>query len=121
MDVALHGPGEGGLDGGDGDVPEQHGVLVPGGVVDVEQAAVCGDQVTQAETLVTVASPAHPVVVVDAGHCAVLLVGAKPPYDPVKDFMPITKVGVIPLVLAVSPSLKINSIKEFAPVQQISD
>ena len=37
---------------------------------------------------------------------------AKPPYDPVKDFMPIAKVGVIPLVLAVSPSLKISSIKE---------
>lgn len=33
-------------------------------------------------------------------------------YDPVKDFTPIVKVGVIPLVLAVAPSLKVNSVKE---------
>lgn len=37
---------------------------------------------------------------------------AKPPYDPVKDFVPVAKIAVIPLVLAVTPSLKINSIKE---------
>ena len=37
---------------------------------------------------------------------------AKPPYDPVKDFTPIVKVAAIPLVLAVTPSLKINSVKE---------
>ncbi len=37
---------------------------------------------------------------------------SKPQYDPVKDFVPIVKVGVIPLVLAVSPALNINSVKE---------
>ena len=37
---------------------------------------------------------------------------SKPSYDPVKDFTPIVKVGVIPLVLAVSPTLNINSVKE---------
>ena len=37
---------------------------------------------------------------------------SKPQYDPVKDFVPIAKFGVIPLVLAVSPSLKINTVKE---------
>ena len=37
---------------------------------------------------------------------------AKPPYDPVKDFTPIAKVAAIPLVLAVTPGLKINSVKE---------
>jgi tripartite-type tricarboxylate transporter receptor subunit TctC len=37
---------------------------------------------------------------------------AKPPYDPVKDFAPIVKVAAIPLVLAVTPGLKINSVKE---------
>jgi tripartite-type tricarboxylate transporter receptor subunit TctC len=35
-----------------------------------------------------------------------------PPYDPVKDFVPIAKVAVIPLVLVISPSIPINSIKE---------
>jgi tripartite-type tricarboxylate transporter receptor subunit TctC len=37
---------------------------------------------------------------------------ANPPYDPVKDFVPVAKVAVIPLVLAVSPALKINTVKE---------
>ena len=37
---------------------------------------------------------------------------ATPAYDPVKDFVPIAKVAVIPLVLAVTPGLKINSVKE---------
>ena len=35
-----------------------------------------------------------------------------PAYDPVKDFVPVAKVAVIPLVLAVSSALKINSMKE---------
>jgi len=35
-----------------------------------------------------------------------------PPYDPVKDFVPIAKVAVIPLVLAIAPSMPINSVKE---------
>jgi tripartite-type tricarboxylate transporter receptor subunit TctC len=37
---------------------------------------------------------------------------ANPPYDPVKDFVPVAKVAVIPLVLAVSPALKVNTVKE---------
>ncbi len=37
---------------------------------------------------------------------------AKPQFDPVKDFTPIVKVAAIPLVLAVTPALKINSVKE---------
>ncbi|MFM9993570.1 MAG: Bug family tripartite tricarboxylate transporter substrate binding protein [Burkholderiaceae bacterium] len=35
-----------------------------------------------------------------------------PPYDPVKDFVPVAKFGIIPLVLAVSPSLPVNNVKE---------
>ncbi len=53
----------------------------------------------------TILIAANPLVIVPSQS-------AKPPYDPVKDFMPIAKVGVIPLVLAVSPSLKINNIRE---------
>jgi tripartite-type tricarboxylate transporter receptor subunit TctC len=38
---------------------------------------------------------------------------AQPPYDPVNDFVPVAKVAVIPLVLAVSTSLEIKDIKGF--------
>ncbi|MGS0753562.1 Bug family tripartite tricarboxylate transporter substrate binding protein [Roseateles sp. GG27B] len=37
---------------------------------------------------------------------------SKPAYDPLRDFVPLAKVGVIPLVLTVSPALNINSTKE---------
>ncbi len=37
---------------------------------------------------------------------------SKPAYDPLRDFAPLAKVGVIPLVLTVSPALNINSTKE---------
>lgn len=37
---------------------------------------------------------------------------SKPPYDPVKDFVPIAKVAIIPLVLAISPTVPINNVKE---------
>ena len=35
-----------------------------------------------------------------------------PPYDPDKDLMPVAKVAVIPLVLAVTPGLNIKTVKE---------
>ncbi len=53
----------------------------------------------------TILIAANPTVIVPSQS-------SKPSYDPVKDFTPIAKVGVIPLVLAVSPALNINSVKE---------
>lgn len=53
----------------------------------------------------TILIAANPLVIVPSQS-------TNPPYDPVKDFVPIAKVGVIPLVLAVSPALKINSVKD---------
>jgi tripartite-type tricarboxylate transporter receptor subunit TctC len=35
------------------------------------------------------------------------------PYDPLKDFLPITMIGSDPIVFAVHPSVKVNTIKEF--------
>ncbi len=37
----------------------------------------------------------------------------KLPYDPLRDFQPITKVGNIPLICAVHPSLRVSTLKEF--------
>lgn len=48
---------------------------------------------------------ANPMVIVPSQQ-------ANPPYSPVADFVPVIKVGAIPLVLTVSPALKINSVKE---------
>ncbi|WP_418314721.1 Bug family tripartite tricarboxylate transporter substrate binding protein [Piscinibacter sakaiensis] len=53
----------------------------------------------------TILIAANPLVIVPSQKAA-------PPYDPVKDFVPVAKVAVIPLVLAVSPALNINSVKE---------
>lgn len=39
-------------------------------------------------------------------------VNPKIPYDPLRDFAPITLVGTVPLVLVVHPSLPANSVKE---------
>lgn len=36
----------------------------------------------------------------------------KLPYDPVKDFAPVTMIGSFPLVLTVNPSIGVNSVKE---------
>lgn len=48
---------------------------------------------------------ANPFVIVPAQRSA-------PPYDPVKDFVPVAKIGIIPLVLAIAPALPINTVKE---------
>ena len=53
----------------------------------------------------TILIAANPMVIVPSQS-------SRPQYDPVKDFSPVAKVGVIPLVLAISPALNINSVKE---------
>ena len=53
----------------------------------------------------TILIAANPMVIVPSQS-------SRPSYDPVRDFTPIAKVGVIPLVLAVSPALNIGSVSE---------
>jgi tripartite-type tricarboxylate transporter receptor subunit TctC len=48
---------------------------------------------------------ANPFVIVPSQHI-------KPPYDPLKDFVPVAKVAIIPLVLAIAPAVPINNVKE---------
>ncbi len=54
----------------------------------------------------TILMAANPTVIVPSQS-------AEPPYDPVKDFSPVAKVAIIPLVLAASPALNIKSVKDF--------
>ncbi len=51
----------------------------------------------------TILIAANPTVIVPAGQSA-------PQYNPTKDFVPVAKVGIIPLVLATSPSLGFKSL-----------
>ncbi len=53
----------------------------------------------------TILIAANPLVIVPSQS-------ATPAYDPVKDFVPVAKIATIPLVLAVTPSLNINSVKD---------
>lgn len=65
-------------------------------------------------TLVVAKAPADGYTIMIAANTLVILPSqsSKPPFDPVRDFSPIVKVAAIPLVLAVTPDLKINSVKE---------
>ncbi len=54
----------------------------------------------------TILIAANPMVIVPSQS-------ANPPYHPVNDFVPVSKVAVIPLVLAVSPSLNVRTVKDF--------
>lgn len=53
----------------------------------------------------TILIAANPMVIVPAGQ-------SQPQYIPTRDFTPIAKVGVIPLVLAVTPSLGFKSVRD---------
>lgn len=53
----------------------------------------------------TILIAANPFVIVPSQHL-------KPPYDPLKDFVPVAKVAIIPLVLAVGPGTPFNNVKE---------
>src|SRR6187397_241673 len=54
----------------------------------------------------TILIAANPMVIVPAAQ-------SQPQYQPTQDFVPVAKVGVIPLVLAVTPSLGIKSVRDF--------
>ena len=47
-----------------------------------------------------------------SSHAANVSLFSKLPYDPVKDFAPISLVGTTPLILVVHPSLSVNSVNE---------
>src|SRR5215468_4240277 len=45
-------------------------------------------------------------------HVTTAILNAKLPYDPVKDFVPVAMIGVVPYVLSVAPKLPVKSVSE---------
>ncbi len=64
---------------------------------------------------ITAAAPAdgYTVLVVGGGSVSIVpFLAKKRPYDPVRDFTPVTLVTIAPLVMACHPSLPVKSVKE---------
>lgn len=55
----------------------------------------------------------YTIILSDMPHTINPSIHAKVPYDPVKDFSPITVIGVSPMFLFAHPSLKVQNVKEF--------
>jgi tripartite-type tricarboxylate transporter receptor subunit TctC len=47
------------------------------------------------------------------GHAAVPFMHKQPPYDPIKDFSPVSLVAQFPLVVVINPSIKAQTLAEF--------
>ena len=62
--------------------------------------------------IVARAAPDGYTIVVAAGAFWITPLFGKTPYDPIKDFSPITLVSTSPLILVVHPSLPVKSVKE---------
>jgi tripartite-type tricarboxylate transporter receptor subunit TctC len=58
-------------------------------------------------------SDGYTIILSDMPHTINPSIYAKVPYDPIKDFAPITTVGVSPMFLFVNPSVKAQNVKEF--------
>lgn len=56
----------------------------------------------------------HTMMIVSIGHAVNPSLYPKLPYDPVRDFEPVSLVGIVPNILVINPSLKANSVKELA-------
>jgi len=54
----------------------------------------------------------YTIVLIPSGHAVNAAIRKNLPFDPIKDFTPITLVGSSPLILAVHPSLPVRNVKE---------
>jgi tripartite-type tricarboxylate transporter receptor subunit TctC len=64
------------------------------------------------ETVAKSAPDGYTLLMGFAGLATAPFLLAKPPFDPIKDFAPISLVGIVPNVLAVYPGVPANSVKE---------
>lgn len=66
-----------------------------------------------AEAVARAAPDGHTLFMATPGQIAILPAMTKAPYDPVKDFAPISNIGATPYVLAVHPSVPVSTLAEF--------
>src|SRR5262249_39852358 len=72
-----------------------------------------GAGTTLGTDIVAKAAPdGHTLLINSAAFAASAAIYQKLPYDPLKDFAPVTQVAIAPIVLVVAPSLGAKSIKE---------
>lgn len=61
----------------------------------------------------------YTIILSDMPHTINPSIYAKVPYDPIKDFTPITTVGVSPMFLFVNPAVKAQTLKEFIALAKV--
>ena len=52
-------------------------------------------------------------------HVTTAILNSKLPYDPVKDFVPIALIGIVPYVLTVSPNLPVKNVRELIALAKL--
>jgi tripartite-type tricarboxylate transporter receptor subunit TctC len=75
-----------------------------------------GSSVVPGDTVAKAQPDGHTLLVTTGGILWVLPLFQKVPYDPVKDFAPVTTVAAFPSVLAINASVPANSVKELIAV-----
>ncbi len=112
--------------------------FTPGGSTDI-LARMIGNKLTQAwgqqvvidnrpgangvvagELTATANRDGHTLLFVAIGHAINPLLQKKLPYDTAKDFTPVSLVAVLPLILAVHPSVKANNAQELIALAKSS-
>ena len=102
----------------------------PGGAMDV-MARTLGDKLSKSmqtpvvienragaggiigSTIVAKSEPdGHTMMIVSIGHAVNPSLYSKLSYDPIKDFEPVSLVGIVPNILVVNPSVKATSVKD---------
>src|SRR5215510_3828255 len=66
-----------------------------------------------AELVARSAPDGHTLIMANVPQIAILPASMKTPYDPVRDFAPISNIGTNPFVLAAHPSIPADSVKAF--------
>lgn len=84
-----------------------------GGSVVVENKAGANGMIAAADVARSAADGYTLLLGVTASQSISPVLVAKPPYDPLRDFTPISMVGFTPLVLVVNPKLPVRSVGEF--------